>query len=100
MSASWGQQLAGSGVTGAGNGTTGPFDCPGGRMSYAVCGTFGGCSVQLNQLGPDGTTWLPVGAAVTSAGVAIVELAPCQLQLVITGGAGNAIFASIARVLA
>jgi len=100
MSASWGQQLAGSGTTGTGNGTFGPFDCPGGRMSYGVCGTFGGASVQLNQLGPDGATWVPVGSAVTTTGFAIVELAPTQLQLVITGGAGSAIFASIGRVVA
>lgn len=103
MSASWAAQLAGAGVTGAGNGTfpaSGPVDCPGGRLSLVVVGTFGGASVQLQQLGPDGVTFVNLGAAVTSAGAQIVEVAPTQLQVVITGGVANSLFVSIGRVVA
>lgn len=107
MSGSWGQQLIGginpaTGVN-VGGSVTGPlFDCPGGRMVYSAVGTFGGATVALNVLAPDGVTLLPVGAStnLTAAGYVVVDLAPGQVQAVITGGAPSGIFASIARVVA
>lgn len=84
---------------GAGNGTYGPFDCPGGRLILAVAGTFGGASAQLNMTGPDGTTQIAVGSAVTTAGQQLIELAPCQVSLVVSAGTSDALFATLARVV-
>lgn len=95
MAASWGQVLC----TAGGNATFGPFDCPGGRMILAAAGTFGGSSSQLQMLGPDGSTWINLGTAVTAAGQQLVELGPCSLQLVISGGTSNAVSATLARVV-
>lgn len=95
MAGSWGQSLCAA----AANGTYGPFTCPGGRMVLAVVGTFGASSSQLQMLGPDGTTFINVGTAVTSAGQQVVELAPCEVQLVVSGGTANAVSAALARVV-
>ena len=39
---------------------------PGGAGVFTATGTFGGATVKLQQLGPDGTTWLDIsGDAVT-----------------------------------
>ena len=63
---------------------------PGGAGVFAVTGTFGGATVKLQQLGPDGTTWLDV------AGGDVDLLAPGQggfvlpaglIRAVVTGGA-------------
>lgn len=83
----------------AGNATYGPFDCPGGRLILAVAGTFGSSSSQLQMLGPDGSTWINIGTAVTTAGQQLIELAPCSLQLVVSGGTANAVSATLARVV-
>jgi hypothetical protein len=38
--------------------------------------TFGGGNMQLQLLGPDGTTWLGVGSAITANGFASLALVP------------------------
>lgn len=106
MAASWGAFLIGTFPpavpTATGGSATGPLvDCPGGVMVVSVCGTFGGASIALNVLGPDGVTMIPAGAATTftAAGMGVVYLAPCQIQMIVTGGPPSGIFASIARVV-
>jgi hypothetical protein len=77
------------------------FSWPGGICIFAVAGTFGGASISLNVLGPDGVTSLVAGAAttLTAPGMGVAYLPPCQVQAVITGGAPSGIFASLARVV-
>jgi hypothetical protein len=41
----------------------------GGAYGLSVVATFGGGNVQLQLLGPDGSTWLNVGSAITANGV-------------------------------
>ena len=107
MAGSWGAQLIG-GLNNAqppvnvGGTATGPLvDCPGGRCAFAVAGTFNGATITLQMLGPDGSTLITLGAAttLTSAGVGLVDLPPCQVQATVTGGPPSGLFASIARVV-
>jgi len=60
----------------------------GGRGQFKALGTFDGATVALEVLGPDGSTWQPVGedAALDAAGVANFECPPCQLRAAVTGG--------------
>lgn len=110
MSGSWGAQLIGGMQAQAGGGApvnvggtaTGPLiDCPGGQMVMTAAGTFNGCTVTLQLLGPDGATLLTAGAGttLTAPGVGLVSLPPCQIQATVTGGPPAGLFVSIARVV-
>lgn len=107
MAGSWGAQLIGGlntatpPVNVGGTATGAAVDCPGGIMQFSVAGTFGGATVALYVLGPDGVTWLNAGVntTLTAAGMGIAYLAPCQIQAQISGGPPSGIFASIARVV-
>lgn len=50
------------------------FRLSGGRYHVAALGTWGGGSATLEMLGPDGSTWLTVGTAVTANGTQVVEV--------------------------
>src|SRR5882672_9155397 len=98
MSGSWGALLIGTGPPDTPNtsGATvsrGPVDCP--------VGTFGGATVKLQVLGPDGATWIDagVGTTLTAAGMGVVYLPPGMVQAVIVGGAPAGIFAALARIV-
>lgn len=73
---------------------------PGGTGHFAVVGTFGGATVTLQVLGPDGATWLPVSADTTlsAAGMGIFQCAPGQIRAAISGGPPSGIYASAERV--
>lgn len=71
----------------AGTGAGAAFSWPGGRLAFSAVATFGGGSVALEYLGPDGVTWIPAakdtdGTAVSlaAAGIIICELPPGQIR--------------------
>jgi hypothetical protein len=64
----------------------------GGRGVFAVAATFGGGSVALEYLGPDETTWLTVGTALTANGLAAFELPPGRIRAAVV--TATAVFAS------
>lgn len=75
----------------------------GGDYCFAAAGTFGGCTVGLDMLGPDGVTWIAVrdssGAiALTSAGAVIVSIPAGSYRASITGGSGVSMSASLRSV--
>lgn len=74
---------------------------PGGRGTFKVVGTFGGASVALQVLGPDGSTWQDVGADTTktSAGLGNFDLPPGTIRASVTGGTPSALFANVDRVV-
>lgn len=76
------------------------FDWPGGRGEFCVVGTFGGATVSLEKLGPDGSTWVLVGtdAALTSAGMVGVELAQGSIRASVTGGTPANLYARLSHV--
>ena len=73
---------------------------PGGRGSFAVAGTFGGTTVSLQLLGPDGATWTDVGPDVTltAAGVGNFELPPSDIRAAVTGGTPSGLYATAIQV--
>lgn len=71
-----------------------------GRYCYAVDGTFGGATVTLKLLGPDGSSYISVGAdaALTAEGAVIVELPACDVRAEVSGGSPSGLYASLERV--
>lgn len=68
----------------------------GGSYEWCTTGTFGGASLQLQALGPDGTTYINVGSAVTSAGCTGVVLGRnAQVKVTVTGGTPSGLFSSL-----
>lgn len=73
-----------------------------GNFVFSVAGLFGGASVGLQMLGPDGVTWITlkdhVGAiALTSADAIFVSLPIGTYRATVTGGTGVSLFAQLAR---
>lgn len=65
----------------------------------AVCSTWNSASLQLKQLGPDGSTYLSIGSAITANGVALVYLPPGVYEWTVSTGTPSAtLYASVARV--
>jgi len=78
--------------------STSAFSLRGGRYAVAVVATFGGGSVKLQALGPDGSTYLSVasGSDFTAAGFAVVDLPPGKYRLTIA--TATAVYASVVRI--
>jgi len=72
----------------------------GGRGAFAVAGTFGGATVTLQILGPDGTTWIGLGtdAALTAAGIVGFECPAGQLRAAVSGGSPSGLHAQVASL--
>lgn len=79
------------------NATGGGVSLPAGRYSFALVGTFGGATVTLQMLGPDGVTWLPVGSAtaLTAAGRELVEIPSGTYRALVASGAPSGLYASL-----
>ena len=73
---------------------------PGGKGVFSCAGTFGGTSVSLVFLGPDGSTQITVGTntTLTAAGAGLFELHPCKIIATVTGGSPSGLFANADRV--
>jgi len=76
--------------------TTSAFVLNGGKYQFAVAATFGGGSVGIEMLGPNGSSWLLVATALTAAGVATYDLPPGQYRVVIA--TATAVYVTIVRV--
>lgn len=76
--------------------TTAPFVLKGGQYQYTVVATWGGGSVTLEQLGPDGSTYLTAATALTANGGGTVDLPPGQYKFVIA--TATAVYAAIVRI--
>lgn len=75
-----------------------PFKLDGGRYQMAAAGTFGGGNTKLQQLMPDGATFVDVpSSTISAAGVSgIFDLPPGQYQIVIT--TSTAMYVSLVRI--
>lgn len=70
-----------------------------GKGVLSVVGTFGGATLQLDMLGPNGSTFIAVPtASFTAAGAIVVELPPSRLRMTVTGGTPSALFASLQAI--
>jgi len=72
----------------------------GGLYLYIACGTFGGATVKLQILGPDGVTYVDVpGSSMTVGGGLNVQLpSGSTVRGSVAAGAPSAIFASLGFV--
>ena len=71
------------------------MDWPGGIGTFAVVGTFGGATITLEFLGPDGTTAVAIGGETTllANGVANAEIAAGKVRAAVSGGTPSGIYA-------
>jgi len=71
-----------------------------GRYCFAVDGTFGGATVTLSILSPDGSSYISAGsdAALTAEGAVAVELPATSVKAVVSGGSPSALYASLERI--
>lgn len=82
--------------TGLTSGSAGPFTILGGKYGFSVVDT-GTPDANLNILGPDGSTYLPVLAnAVTANGYTPVDLPPGTYEVSV--GTGTSLSASLIRI--
>lgn len=80
--------LENSAVTGS------PVAWPGGEGTFHVVGTFGGATVQLERLGPDGTTWTTVpNTGLTSDSMVNFSLGVSILRAEVVGGTPSGLYA-------
>lgn len=74
----------------------------GGDYIWTVTGTFGGASVQLQSLGPDGSTYQNVGAAKTApdatGGTGVGIGSNATVRATITGGTPANLNATLSRI--
>jgi hypothetical protein len=75
------------------------FNLKGGKYQVLVSATFGGGSVKLQALGPDGSTYISPSSTTadfTAAGGAVVDLAPGKYRWTIA--TASAVYASVVRI--
>lgn len=72
----------------------------GGIGAFSAAGTFSGATITLQWLGPDGTTYLTVGAdtTLTAAGAGGFVLPPCKIRALVSGGPPSGMFAQADKV--
>lgn len=70
----------------------------GGKYRYTASATWGGGTVKLQILGPDGTTYIDIpSASLTANGSLVVEL-PCGATIKANVATSTAVFASVALI--
>ena len=77
--------------------TQGPFTLYGGTYGVTATATWGGGSVTLQMLAPDGVTWITALAAFTANGYGAISLPPGQYRFLVT--TATAVFVSIGRII-
>ena len=67
----------------------------GGYGVFTVAGTFGGATITLQFLGPDGTTWTTMGTetTLTAAGGGMFAYPPGQIRAAVSGGPPSGMYA-------
>ena len=78
--------------------TTDAFTLQGGKYAVASTATFGGGSVKLQRLGPDGSTYQSVASAsdFTAAGYTALDLPPGQYRFTIA--TATAVYAEVTAI--
>lgn len=74
----------------------------GGAGVFACVGTFGGATVTLQYLAPDGSTWVAMGAdtTLTAAGGGRFVFPPGRIRAAVSGGAPSGLYANAEQVKA
>jgi hypothetical protein len=72
------------------------FALNGGSYAVDVLATWGGGSVTLERLGPDGSTYLTAATAFTANGSSTVSLPPGTYKFAVT--TATAVYAAVTRI--
>lgn len=83
-------------ISNQGAGTYGPYFLIGGRYQFDAVGTWGGGNIVLNQLGPDGSTYLSVSLPQTANGGQTIDIPGGTYQMVVTTATG--VSAALTRI--
>ncbi len=72
----------------------------GGPGVFMAAGTFGGATVALQVLGPDGATWFDVGTdtTLTAPGGGTFNLPPARIRANVTAGPPTGMYATADRL--
>jgi hypothetical protein len=73
-----------------------PFYVYGGHYQFTAVATWGGGTVKLQQLGPDGSTYLDTGLSLTANGIDQDILAPGTYKINVATATG--VYANLTRV--
>jgi len=72
-----------------GTGATGQFNLIGGKYGVTWQATLGGGNLQLQALAADGSSWVPVGSAISALGYTSFDLAPGTYRFNVTTSTAN-----------
>lgn len=76
--------------------TGGKLDVARGTYVVSADGTFGGATLQLQLLSPDGTSWLSItDASFTAEGAFAIDLPKGVVRMSVSGGSPSALYANI-----
>jgi len=68
----------------------------GGDIAIFIWGAFGGGSVSIEVLTPDGSAWIPILDDVwTEASVKVVNIPPSRFRLSLSGSTGASVMAEL-----
>lgn len=70
----------------------------GGRYNLVVLATTYPTTCQLQVLGPDAATWIPLGSSLSANGVASFDLAAGQYRMNLNTGTTAGLYATLVRV--
>ncbi len=70
-------------------------DVAGGAYIWTVQGTFGGATVKLQTLGPDGTNWLDVASLTTAGSTGVVVGEAAAVRASVSGGTPAALYSTL-----
>jgi hypothetical protein len=77
--------------------TQGPFELLGGKYGVTCHATFGGGTVDVSILAPDGTTYIPINQTsshtFSADGYFAIDLPPCEIEVVPT--TATAVYVSV-----
>ena len=67
----------------------------GGSYIWTAAGTFGGATVKLQALGPDGQTWLDVAALSAPGSTGVVVGEDASVRVAVSGGSPSGLYATL-----
>lgn len=71
---------------------------PGGRYIWSAQGTFGGATLTLQALGPDGSNYMTVTSMTAAGAVEVAVGEGTAMRVSISGGPPSGIYSSLAGV--
>ena len=78
--------------------TSPAFVLQGGKYWFGAVGNFSSGTFTLQKQGPDGTTWMSVGTALTASGGNVSDYPPGTYQVAVTGSTTASVSWEVVRV--